>query len=227
MPPKPQRSYPRINGVKDNDTRQALVEIWNVLHPANEANADVASMVDEQSSTLSNMQSTIASLEKRLAIAEAGGGITIPSAVGGAGSGGTSGGSGSGVPGGGSSGGGTPTPPPESVPNFSGDVAQAKADLIMGGIPTTGSPCNNFQIAKLAAWRLSFSHPEIGLLAKPSGNNCDGYATDIIVWKPLIGDPIIYIFDVLGDAEGAQTPTWNYKGGDSPDRYLPPIPGAI
>src|SRR3954452_24542554 len=42
-----------------------------------------------------------------------------------------------------------------------------------------------------------------GLLRKPDGQNCGGYACDIVCFSDS------QLFDILGDAEGAATPSWN------------------
>lgn len=222
-----QGSFPRANQVKDTFTQQALIEAFNAINTAKNDVSSTRTAVSASDALIAEMQATITSLTTRLTLVEAGGGISPPSTVGGASSGGTSGGVGSGTPGGG---GGTtqpPTPAPNDVPNFTGDISQAKADLVAAGVPLTGSPCANFQIAKLTTWRLSSSYPQIGLLSKPSGNNCDGYAVDIITWRPEVGSGIIYVFNMLIDSEGAQTPTWDYLGPEDEGRWSAPVPGAI
>jgi hypothetical protein len=45
-----------------------------------------------------------------------------------------------------------------------------------------------------------------GILRKRSGNNCGGYSCDIICAGQGSSQRQ---WDVLGDAEGAQTPTWS------------------
>lgn len=112
-------------------------------------------------------------------------------------------------------GGGTCTPPADANrhPDESGTVAQAKADLGAQGVDLTG-PCGAFAIVNEAAKRIG-----AGLWDKPGGNNCQGFATDIIAY------PDGYIYDVLIDGGGANTPTWDAATclPLEPSRYRAPI----
>ena len=60
-----------------------------------------------------------------------------------------------------------------SHPDRSAVVAQAKADLDAAGHDLSG-PCGAFSITHRAAWRMRGEGA--GLLYKPGGNNCQGYA---------------------------------------------------
>lgn len=95
-------------------------------------------------------------------------------------------------------------------------VEQVKAQLVAQGMNLSG-PCGAFAITKRVAWALRATGA--GLLAKPTGNNCDGYATDIICY------PDGRIRDILGDGGGANTPQW--PDGEleivDPSRYLAAI----
>src|SRR5678810_711256 len=73
-------------------------------------------------------------------------------------------------------------------------VAECKLFLQRTGIDLHGA-CGAFAITKMAAWGLRGTGA--GLLSKPSGNNCDGYATDIICY------PDGRIIDILGDGGNA------------------------
>lgn len=84
-------------------------------------------------------------------------------------------------------------------------VAAVKADLENRGVSLVG-PCGAFAIVRRVAWL--FRAEGAGLLAKPTGNNCDGFAVDIIAY------PDGRIFDVLIDAGGKE------------DRSGNPIPGT-
>jgi hypothetical protein len=84
-------------------------------------------------------------------------------------------------------------------------VARIKEELEARGVPLVG-PCGAFQIVKRVAWALR--HEGAGLLAKPQGNNCEGFATDIIAY------PDGRIFDVLTN------------GGGDEDASGNPIPGT-
>lgn len=97
-------------------------------------------------------------------------------------------------------------------------VATAKADLERAGVPLTG-PCGAFRIVQLAAWRLRASGA--GLLTKNSGNNCEGFAVDIIAY----GDGSI--FDVLGDGGGENKPQSIEQEPVDPTRYHAAFLGAL
>lgn len=227
MPPK-QRSYPRLNEISHQPTQQTLRLVWDKLHDADQAKLDAATAKSVSDALIAELGAKVDKLTKQITIVAAGGGISPPSTVGGGGSGGTSGGSGGGVPGGGGGGGQPPTPAPGDVPNFAGDVAQAKADLITAGIDIVSLPCGPFEITKLTAWRLGASYPEIGLRSKSGGNNCNGYSTDVIVWRPQVGSgTVVYEYNVLNDEDGAAIPTWSFIGPNDPGVWAPPIPGAI
>lgn len=78
-------------------------------------------------------------------------------------------------------------------------VAAVKSSLQARGV-SLADACGAFQITKRVAWQLRSTGA--GLLAKPSGNNCDGFAVDIIVF------PDGHAFDILSDAGGANGPNW-------------------
>jgi hypothetical protein len=123
-----------------------------------------------------------------------------------AGGGGTGGG---GTGGGGGAGGGSG----KNHPDRSAVVAQAKEDLEAAGHDLSG-PCGAFSIVKLAAWRIGGG---AGLLDKPAGNNCEGYATDIIVY------PDGRHYDVLVDGGGKNGAAWGDAGMIDPSRYRPAV----
>lgn len=126
------------------------------------------------------------------------------------GSGGSTGGSsGSSSGSGGSSGGGAA----KNHPDRSAVVAQAKADLEAAGHDLSG-PCGAFSIVKLAAFRMGGG---AGLLDKPAGNNCEGYATDIIVY------PDGKHYDVLVGGGETNGPSWQDAGTVDPSRYRPAV----
>lgn len=105
------------------------------------------------------------------------------------------------IPSGGTSGGGfsAPTDALTQHPDQSGSIAQAKADLIAQGVNLSGA-CGAWEIIRLGA---KYMGGGAGLLNKSGGNMCNGYATDIIAY------PDGYIYDVLIDGGGLNTPTWN------------------
>lgn len=120
-------------------------------------------------------------------------------------------------------------PPPDALqkhPDKSSVVAEAKAEAKAAGfVYSKSSPeCpDRFEITKRAAWKLQSEGG--GLLSKTSGNNCQGYAVDIIAY------PDGYIYDILnGTAPDGNGPMWNPAGcgpasgnGTCPDRYRPVI----
>lgn len=127
--------------------------------------------------------------------------------------GGSNGGGSSGSTGGAPAGGGAP----RNHPDRSAVVAQAKADLEAAGHDLSG-PCGAFAIVKLAAFRMGGG---AGLLDKPAGNNCEGYATDIIVY------PDGKHYDVLVGGGETNGPSWQDAGTVDPSRYRPAVdPGA-
>lgn len=112
-------------------------------------------------------------------------------------------------------------------------VTAIKNELLAAGRDLSG-PCGAFAITKRVAWALHGTGA--GLLAKPSGNNCDGYATDIVCY------PDGRIRDILGDGGGANTPQWpegelevvdpaRYRfaidPGDAPTPVPPPVPTPV
>src|SRR3990167_719401 len=78
-------------------------------------------------------------------------------------------------------------------------VADVKAALVATGAPLSG-PCGACQMTKRVAWQLR--QTGIGLLSKPEGNNCEGYAVDFLTYPDGSG------LDILGDSGGANVPGW-------------------
>lgn len=103
--------------------------------------------------------------------------------------------------------------------DFSSYVQQAKDELVAASADITG-PCGAFAIVSRAAQLIASVDATIGLLEKSGGNNCSGYATDILCFT----DGAFY--DVLiggGDPPpDGNTPTWAFSGVDA-SRYRPPI----
>lgn len=215
-----QRSYPRLVNIKDNDIRETVRMLWDKVYEQTDLNSTATANLTAAQSTITNLQSTISSMQKTMTRMAAGGGISPSSTVQGGGSGGTSGGSG-----------GDPSSvePPSDIPNHQIDVENAITDLTAALIPLAGY-CGSFQITKLVAWRLMTTEPNIGLAtAKPgSANNCDGYTSDIILYKVPGNDQMVYVFDIITDADGAtHDPVWSYLGTMSVSRWSAPIAPAI
>jgi hypothetical protein len=76
-------------------------------------------------------------------------------------------------------------------------VARIKAELEARGVSLVG-PCGAFAITRRVAWALRAEGA--GLLSKPAGNNCEGFATDIICY------PDGRIFDILINGGGDEAP---------------------
>lgn len=98
---------------------------------------------------------------------------------------------------------------PEEDPHLRA-IRDIKAALVAKGTDLSG-PCGAFEITKRVAWALKGEGA--GVLSKPSGNNCDGFATDIILY------PDGRAFDILTDGGGANGPTWNAIEPIDPTRY--------
>lgn len=79
-------------------------------------------------------------------------------------------------------------------------VASVKAQLEAKHVDLSGA-CGAFSITRRVAWLLR--DEGAGVLAKPTGNQCESKAVDIIVYKDGHG------FDVLADAGGTNAPMWN------------------
>lgn len=176
-------------------TKENMRLLWDRVFGLEESLAAANTTILEQASTIDSLSTEMVDTTKKADEAL----LTAGNAV-------------SATPGGG----GTSTAGSDSHPNHVDEVIQAKADIIAAGVSIAG-PCGAFEIVKTVAWRLRLSDPNIGILSKPSGNNCGGYATDIIVYT----DGIIY--DILGDGGGANDPQWNFGGTVDPTRYRIPI----
>lgn len=103
-------------------------------------------------------------------------------------------------------------------------VERAKADLIAAHQDLTG-PCGAFLITNLAA---TYIGSPAGILSKPSGNNCQEFAVDIIAY------PDGHIFDILANAGGDESngvpipgtgnvPMWMSLTSVDASRYRKPV----
>lgn len=94
-------------------------------------------------------------------------------------------------------------------------VAAAKKQLQAEGVDLSG-PCGAYAICERSAQMLG----AYGVLHKPTGNQCQERATDIVTQTRTDGK--IDLYDVLIDGGGANTPTWDYKGTESMSRFRVP-----
>jgi hypothetical protein len=121
---------------------------------------------------------------------------------------------------GGGGGEGTPGTCNSTKPDFTAQVAAAKATLIGLGEDLTG-PCGGFKITRLAAQNIQALDNTVGLLHKDSGNFCayagDSYSVDIICF--IDGAQ----YDCLGDGGGANDPQWNFVLCGDPTLYRSPV----
>jgi len=99
---------------------------------------------------------------------------------------------------------------PLAAQSHQSTVENVKAALVAKGTDLSG-PCGAFAITKRVAWALKGEGA--GVLSKPSGNNCDGFATDIILY------PDGRAFDILTDGGGANGPAWGPIEPIDPTRY--------
>jgi hypothetical protein len=103
-------------------------------------------------------------------------------------------------------------------PDHTALVAMVKQQLVSQGEDLSGA-CGGFKITKRVAWALR--NEGAGLLSKPSGNNCDAYSVDYIFYPDGLG------YDILGDAGGANTPSWGGPDAIDASRYRPAVdPGT-
>lgn len=114
---------------------------------------------------------------------------------------------------------GEPGPGPVAgpTPSMSVEYVRAvKAQLEAAGENLIG-PCGAFKITSRVAWGLRGAG--IGLLDKPGGNQCSGFATDVLV-LPNRTD----IIDILSDGGGQNTPSWYIRENEvSVDRWRAPV----
>jgi len=103
-------------------------------------------------------------------------------------------------------------------------VAAAKAQTIAAGInpdAPASDECARFEVTKRVA--IALQAEGAGVLLKPTGNNCQGFAVDIIAYKDGT------IVDILGGGpQGPNTPMWvvNPTRVDPSRWAAPPEPQA-
>lgn len=102
----------------------------------------------------------------------------------------------------------------QTIPNHLDVVTRIINDLKQQGANLNG-PCGAFQITDRVAWELRSEGA--GILSKPTGNNCQGFSTDVIVYKDG------RILDVVGDSGCKNNPLWNSGVSVDPNRWREPI----
>lgn len=176
-----------------------FLKIWQLLHKLDEGHTTMQAAHDESAATIATLQAENATLRAQVQQALVTAGKATGSGTTNSGTGGD---------------GETPPAGGDNHPNYYSTVVDAKAELVALGEDLSG-PCGAFKITRKVAQMLAPSEPTSGLLDKPSGNNCTGYATDIICFN----DGIIY--DILIDGGGANTPDWRFNGTVDPARWRP------
>ena len=194
MAGEPKRRFYNLSPTPENFQR-----LWDKVWAISDANAAANTTIQQQAATITTLQSQLTSVSQQAQQAAiAAGKATSATTT----SNDTSG------PGGGGGGGGTG----DAHPNHFTLIEQAKNELVALAEDLTG-PCGAIKIIKRAMPWIQASDPAAGFLDKPTGNNCAGFAVDIVCYN----DGIIY--DVLIDAGGANTPAWSFAGTVDPGRY--------
>jgi hypothetical protein len=105
-----------------------------------------------------------------------------------------------------------PAPPPPSGPapggpcNSSNPLTIVECERAKYGHMSPGDIVNFLTATAQSLTRNAISGAPFGLLRKSGGSNCNGYSCDIICAGQGNGQKQ---WDVLGDAEGAQSPGWS------------------
>lgn len=179
-------------------TPQNLRALWSAIHDNADALAAAQATIQQQAATIAAQQSQLATQQTQVqqALITAGKATSQTSQTNPSPGPGPGGGTG------------------DAHPNHFALIDQAKTELVALGEDLTG-PCGAIKIIQRAMPWIQASDPTAGFLDKPTGNNCNGFAVDIVCYT----DGIIY--DVLQDAGGANTPQWNFAGTVDPGRYRP------
>jgi hypothetical protein len=106
-------------------------------------------------------------------------------------------------------------PPPPPPPNGAACTSSSPLSLVQCERAKFGhmSAGDTVTFLKNLARSLTANHisgAPFGILRKAGGTNCNGYACDIICTGSGQGQ---HQWDVLGDSDGAQTPSWNGPSG--------------
>lgn len=93
-------------------------------------------------------------------------------------------------------------------------VEAVKASLVANGVSLSG-PCGAFEITKRVAYELRADGA--GLHRKTGGNNCQGYSTDIVLFKAGGGA------DILVDGGGSNGPAWQWHADYDKAFWVAPV----
>jgi Tfp pilus assembly protein FimV len=174
-----------------------LRAIWDRLHDLSSKHEANATTITQQAATIASLQSqlTAAQQQAQQALITAGKAVSQTSQA---------------LPPAG--GGGSPPAGGDTHPNHYALIKQAKDELVALSTDLSG-PCGAFKIVQRAVPYIQASDPAAGFLSKTSGNNCGGFAVDIVCYN----DGVIY--DVLIDAGASNGPSWSFSGTVDPGRY--------
>lgn len=184
-------------------TPQNLRALWGAIHKNADDLAAANATIQQQAQTIADQASQIAAQGQQvqqavIAAGKATAAATTTNDTGGSGGGGGNTG--------------------DAHPNHQALIQQAKDELVALAEDLTG-PCGAFKIVQRAVPWIQASDPAAGFLSKTSGNNCTGFAVDIVCYN----DGIIYdVLGAAGDGDGVTTgndPQWNFAGTVEPGRY--------
>lgn len=177
-----------------------ILKLWQAINALHETTASQAETIRSQAETIATQQTALASTTRlaQQAAVTAGKATSASSQSNSGGGGGT---------------------PPQHDSQFA-VVQQAIADLNTEGEDLSG-PCGSFKVTNRVVQYLRPSQPTVGLINKPSGNNCGGYSTDALMYT----DGAVY--DILIDAENAPptgaAPSWSYAGQRPASDWRDPV----
>lgn len=182
-------------------TPQNLRALWDAIFTAQQGLAAANATIQQQAATIAAQQTQLAQQQTQVQQAL----ITAGKA--------TSQTSQSNPP----SGGGGSTPSHDSQYNV---VVAVIADLLAHGEDLSG-PCGSFAVVNEVVKWLRPSQPDVGIINKPSGTNCNGYSIDAIMYL----DGAVY--DLLIDADNAPptgaSPQWSYAGQRPASDWRDPV----
>lgn len=180
--------------VDDRLTPQNLRALWDRVHALNDLLTGQATTIQQQAATITSLQSQLSSVanDAQQALITAGKATSQTSTT---------------NPSGG--GGGTDTCDFGAHPDHYQTVVDVIADLIAHGEDLSG-PCGSFLVVNTVVQWLRPSEPEIGIIHKPSGTNCNNYSIDALMYNDGV------VVDILINADNAPPtgadPQWGFAG---------------